>query len=193
MFKSEIRILGFDDSPFKRSDKRVAVIGVIYRGGNYLDVVLKTEVSVDGLDATGKLVTLLNSSRQKPQLKVLMFDGITLGGFNIIDIKKLHKKTGLPIIVINRKHPDIGSVKSALENNFPDFKKRWRMILNAGKIKICELRNLKKMYYQTIGLEDEEAEDVIRLSSTHGDVPEPLRVAHLIASAIIKGESSGRA
>ena len=193
MFKPEIRILGFDDSPFKRTDKGVAVIGVIYRGGSFLDVVLKTDVQVDGLDATEKLVKLLNGSRHKPQLKVLMFDGIAFGGFNIIDIKELYGRTGLPIIVVNRKYPDIKSVKEALKNNFKDFRKRWKMILNAGNMKTCELRNLKKAYYQTIGLEDEEAEDIIRLSSTHGDIPEPLRVAHLIAAAIIKGESSGRA
>ncbi len=193
MFKLEIRILGFDDSPFKRKDKKVAVIGVIYRGGSFLDVVLKTEVEVDGLNATEKLIKLINRSRHKPQLKVLMFDGITVGGFNVIDIKELYEKTGLPIIVINRKHPNLDSVEKALENNFKDYEKRWDMILNAGKIKVCELKNLKKVYYQTIGLGDEEAEDIIRLSSTHGDIPEPLRVAHLIATAIIKGESSGRA
>ncbi|MBU5537207.1 MAG: DUF99 family protein [Candidatus Aenigmatarchaeota archaeon] len=193
MFKPEIRILGFDDAPFKRTDKKVDVIGVIYRGGSFLDVVLKTEVSVDGLDATERLIKLINNSRHKPQLKVLMFDGITLGGFNIIDVKQLYRKVNLPIIVINRKHPNLESVKYALKNNFADFGKRWKMILNAGKIKICELRDSKKVYYQAVGLEDEDAEEVIRLSSTHGDIPEPLRVAHLIATAIVKGESSGRA
>ncbi|MEK6909672.1 MAG: DUF99 family protein [Candidatus Aenigmatarchaeota archaeon] len=193
MFKPEIRILGFDDSPFKRTDKKVNVIGVIYRGGSFLDVVLKTEVDVDGLDATEKLIKVLNKSRHKPQLKVLMFDGIAFGGFNIIDIKKLHKKTDLPIIVTNRKHPDLDSVKKALENNFKDFKKRWTMILNAGKIKVCNLKNGKQVYYQAVGMEDEEAEEIIQLSSTHSDIPEPLRVAHLIAAALVKGESSGRA
>ena len=193
MFKAEIRILGFDDSPFKRTDKKVAVIGVIYRGGSFLDVVLKTEVTVDGLDATQKLTKLINSSRHKPQLKVLMFDGITVGGFNIIDIEKMYKQTGLPVIIVNRKHPNLDSVQEALKNNFKDFNERWNMILNAGKIKVCNLENGKKVYYQTIGMEDEEAEEIIRLSSTHSDIPEPLRVAHLIATAIIKGESSGRA
>jgi len=193
MFKPEIRILGFDDSPFKRTDKKVNVIGVIYRGGSFLDVVLKTEVGVDGLDATEKLIKLLNKSRHKPQLKVLMFDGIAFGGFNIIDVKKLYKKTNLPVIVINRKHPDLDSVNKALENNFKDSKKRWQMILNAGKIKVCNLKNGKKVYYQAVGMEDEEAEEIIQLSSTHSDIPEPLRVAHLIAGAIVKGESSGRA
>lgn len=193
MFKTEIRILGFDDSPFKRSDKKVAVIGVIYRGGSFLDVVLKAEVAVDGLDATEKLIKLLNKSRHKPQLKALMFDGIAFGGFNVIDVKKLYEKTDLPVIVINRSHPDLDSVKKALENNFKDSKKRWQMILNAGKIKVCNLKNGKKVYYQAVGMEDEEAEEIIQLSSTHSDIPEPLRVAHLIAGAIAKGESRGRA
>ncbi len=193
MFKTEVRILGFDDSPFKREDKKVSVIGVIYRGGNYLDVVLKTDVQVDGLDATEKLVELINSSRHKPQLKILMFDGITLGGFNVIDIADLNERTGLPVIVINRKLPNIDSVKDALEKNFSDFEERWKMISNAGKIKVCELKDEKKIYYQVIGMADKEAEEVIRLSSTHSNIPEPLRIAHLIAGALVKGESGGRA
>lgn len=192
MFKPEIRILGFDDAPFTSSDPTVPVIGVIYRGGNYLDVVLKTEVKVDGLDATEKIANLINSSRHKPQLKVLMFDGITLGGFNLVDVKDLYKKTGLPVIAINRKLPNLKDVQKALRN-FKDYKKRWKIVMRAGKIKVCNLKDGKKAYYQAIGLTDEEAEEVIHLSTTHSQIPEPLRVAHLIATAIVKGESGGRA
>jgi endonuclease V-like protein UPF0215 family len=192
MFKPEIRILGFDDGPFSSQDVSVPVIGVIYRGGNYLDVVLKTEVKVDGLDSTKKIANLINSSRHKPQLKLLMFDGITLGGFNIVDIKDLNKKTNLPVIAINRKLPNLEDVQKALKN-FKDYKKRWKIVMNAGKIKVCNLKDDKKVYYQVIGLNDEDAEDAIKLSTTHSQIPEPLRVAHLIATAIVKGESEGRA
>lgn len=193
MLKSEIRILGFDDSPFESKSKGlVPVVGVIYRGGKFPDGILKTEVKIDGLDATEKIAKLINSSRHKQQLKVVMFDGITLGGFNIVDIKVLNKKTGLPVIVINRKEPNLKEVKLALKN-FKDFKKRWKMIENAGKVKEFILRNGKKVFYQAVGLEDEEVEEVIELSTTHSQIPEALRVAHLIATAIVKGESFGRA
>ncbi len=192
MFKPEIRILGFDDSPFDANDKTVDVVGVVYRGGNFLDGVLKTDVEVDGLNATEKLINLVNSTRHKQQLKVLMTDGITLGGFNIIDVKQLSEKTHLPVIVVNRKHPNIKDVEKALKN-FKDYKKRWKMILKAGEIKICSLINDKKVYYQSIGLSDEDTEEIIQLSCTHSQIPEPLRVAHLIATAMVKGESSGRA
>lgn len=192
MLKSEIRILGFDDGPFEpRSNSLVPVVGLVFRGGKFLDGALKTEVKVDGNEATDKIIKLINSSRHKQQLKVIMFDGITVAGFNMIDIKKINEKTKLPIIVINRKVPDLDKVKKALKR-FDDFEERWQSTLNAGKIKEFRVKN-KKVYYQSIGLEDEEAKEIIALSSTRSFIPEPLRVAHIIATAIVKGESGGRA
>ena len=213
MFKSEIRILGFDDAAFEFEDKKknksrpvlakrkVPVIGVIFRGGNFLDGALRTDVTIDGLDATDRLTELINKTRHKRQIRVIMFDGITLGGFNIIDIQRLHKETGLPVIVFNRKMPDLKRVKKALKN-FKDYRKRWVLIERAGKVKDCKimpsrlpnrLKEAKKVYYQSFGLTDEETEEIIALSCTHGHIPEPLRAAHIIATAIVKGESSGRA
>jgi endonuclease V-like protein UPF0215 family len=192
MVKEEIRILGIDDGPFTKDDKEVIVIGVVYRGGEFIDGLLRTFVEIDGLDATEKLAKMINSSRHKQQLKVIMLDGITLGGFNVVDVKKLYSETKIPIIVINRKVPDLKSIKTALEKNFEDFEKRWRMILNAGKIKELKLEKFS-LYYQNIGLEDEEAEEVILTSMKHAQIPEPLRVAHLIATGIVKGESEGHA
>ena len=192
MLKPEIRILGFDDGAFvPRSNASVIVIGVIFRGGNFLDGALKTEVTIDGRDATEKLIKLINFTRHKQQLKVIMFDGVTLGGFNIVDIKKLHRETGLPVIIINRKLPDLKKVKNALKN-FDDFKERWKIILNAGKLKECGIKD-KKIYYQSVGLSDEETREIINLSSTRSYIPEPLRIAHIIATAVVKVESGGRA
>jgi len=193
MLKSEIRILGFDDGAFEaKSSQPVPVIGVIYRGGKILDGALKTEVAVDGTEATEKLVKLINSTRHKQQLKVIMFDGITVAGFNMIDIKEIHEKTNIPVIVINRKMPDLKSVKNALKR-FDDFENRWKTVEDAGEIKECYVKDFKKVYFQHIGMDEETAKEVIKLSSTRGFIPEPLRVAHLIATAVVKGESYGRA
>ena len=205
MFKSEIRILGFDDAAFEDDMKRrtprkqanktktlVPVIGVIFRGGSFLDGALRTDVTIDGLDSTENLAKLINNTRHKRQLRVIMLDGITFGGFNIVDIQRLRDETGLPVIVFNRKMPDLPRVQKALKN-FDDYEKRWALIEKAGEVKDCNLKTGKGVYYQAVGLSDKEAEEVIRLSSTHGQIPEPLRVAHLIATAIVKGESAGRA
>jgi len=204
--KPEIRILGFDDGAFvPKSKNSVPVIGVIFRGGKFLDGAVKTDVMVDGMDATEKIVKLINSTRHKQQLKVIMLDGITVAGFNVIDIKQLHEKTGIPIIVINRKMPDIKKVEAALKN-LDNFAERWQAIENAGEIKQAVVNmsdrsmsdvgvdvEQRKIYFQAVGLDDMKAREIIRISTTHSYIPEPLRVAHLIAEAVTKGESGGRA
>ena len=192
MLKEEIRILGFDDGPFNSKHGFVPVVGVVFRGGKFFDGVLKTEVEIDGLDATEKIVNLINSSRHKQQLKIVMFDGITLGGFNVVDIKQVNESTGLPVIVVNRKHPNMEKVKKALKN-FEDFEVRWKIIKNAGKISEAEIRRGVKVYYQSVGIDKNTAEEAIIMTCTHSQIPEPLRVAHLIATAFVKGESGGRA
>jgi len=193
MLKSEIRILGFDDGAFQpHISSEVPVIGVIFRGGKFLDGALRTDITVDGMDATDKIVKLINSTRHKKQLKVLMFDGITLGGFNIVDIKKVHEETRIPVIVINRKHPDLKKVKEALKN-FDDFEERWKIILNAGEIKKMRIKGTKDIFYQSYGLTDKQTQEIIELSTTRSFIPEPLRVAHLIVTAVVRGESYGRA
>jgi len=191
--KKEIRILGFDDGPFiPRSKGKVPVIGVVFRGGNFLDGILKTDVSIDGIDATDILTGIINKSRHKKQLRVIMLKGITIGGFNIIDISRLNEKTGLPVIVVNRRMPNLNDIKNALKN-FADFEARWECIQYAGKIYKMKIEKNKNIYFQFKGLQKEEAKRIIKLSCTRSLIPEPLRVAHLIASALVKGESEGRA
>jgi endonuclease V-like protein UPF0215 family len=193
IIKREIRIAGFDDAPFiPRSKGKVPVVGVVFRGGEFLDGVYKTDVEIDGMDATKVLIKLINKSKHKEQLRVVMFNGITIGGFNMINISKLWEKTGLPVIAINRREPNLKKIRTALRK-FDDFEKRWNCIEEAGRIHRMKIEKNKNIYYQFKGLKQTEAESIIRLSCTRSQIPEPLRVAHLIASALVKGESGGRA
>lgn len=190
--KEEVRILGIDDGPFEKKHKKVLVVGTIFRGGEFLDGLLSTKVTVDGLDSTKKLIEMINKSRHKKQLKVIMIDGLTLGGFNVVDVQTLYEKTSLPVIVINRKYPDLHSIKSALIKHFEDWDLRWKIILKAGKVKKLGMEKFS-IFYQNVGIEDEEAQEIIILSIKRAQIPEPLRIAHIIASGIVKGESEGHA
>ena len=82
--KREIRILGIDDSALL--DEKVMIVGVVFRGGDWIDGVLRSDITRDGLDATDVICSMIKESKHYGQLRVLMLDGITYGGFNIIDI-----------------------------------------------------------------------------------------------------------
>ena len=102
------------------------------------------------------------------------------------------KKLESPIIVIMRAYPHFEKIKSAL-TNFPDYEKRWKIIQKAGKIEEIILKNKSTIYIQKKGISLKSAEKILRLTSIRSNIPEPLRVAHLIATGISLGESRGKA
>ena len=195
--KREIRIIGFDDSPFEKfnNKKNTVVIGVITRGGLYFEGLLSTKVRVDGFNSTKKIVEAINKSKFKTQLQAVMIDGISLGGFNIIDVEEFYKKTNIPILLIMRREPNFKEFFKAIKHTTRP-KLRRQLAEKAGKVNKVYVKNSNVkgfVYYQRFGCENEFAEKVIRLATTRSLVPEPLRIAHLIASGIKEGESRGRA
>jgi hypothetical protein len=191
--KNEVRILGIDDAPFtlRGQDKKVMIIGTIFRGGSWLDGVLKSEVEIDGTDATKKIISMVKKTKHK-DLRVIMLDGLTFGGFNLVDIEEIFKKTSLPVIVIIRRMPDFNKIEKALEN-LDKKDKRWKCVEKAGIPKKVETKSGKFIYIQNFGINFEDAEEIVKLSATRSLIPEPIRVAHLIASGVVLGESRGAA
>lgn len=183
--KPEIRILGVDDGKFvPRSKSQVPVVGVVFRGGYWLEGVMSTTVTVDGFDATTKISRMVAYSPHYKQLRVIMLHGVTFGGFNVVDIKELNAETGLPVVVITQKQPCLSKVRVALEN-LPCSGERWQAILNAGEIVAMKAkRGKQQVYVEVAGVTKETAQEVITLTSTRGNMPEALRVAHLVASGI---------
>jgi hypothetical protein len=192
--KPEIRILGVDDGPFEpRSKGEVPLVGAVFRGGRWLEGVLKTHIEQDGTDATERLIEMVNRSRHRGQLRVLMVDGATFAGFNVLDAKEVFRKTGLPVIVISRELPDMADIRKALKH-LPGWRDRWKILRGLGKIYPVRTKSHgAPIYMQLIGIKRTDAESMVKISSTRSLVPEPLRVAHLIATAIVRGESYGRA
>ena len=191
IIKQEIRILGVDDSPFPSHTKdEVLLVGTVFRAGNWLDGVLSTYIHGDGTDATKKIIDMVKNSRNLGQLGVIMLDGITFGGFNLVNIRQIFESTGVPVIVIMRRPPNFDRIKKALQR-FEDFEDRWGNVLEAGEV--YRVDNPELVYMQIHGIEREDAEDIVKLSTTRSAIPEPLRVAHIIAAGIIDGESKGSA
>ena len=189
MVKKEIRVIGIDDSPFykfKAPNEKVLVVVVIMRGGLYVDGILSTKVNVDGNDATDKLIRIINQCKFKPQLQCIFLDGIAVAGFNVIDIKKLNKKTKIPVVVVIRTNPDIDKIKETLIKI--KQKNKIKLIEKAGKV-----IQINKIFVQLVGIDLKKARGILDIVCTRSLLPEPLRLAHIIAAGIVVGESKGRA
>lgn len=179
-------VIGFDDAPFPRRHRgEVTVVGAVFAGSRF-DGVVVGEIQKDGFDAAEKLEKLISASKFRDHAQLIMLQGITLGGFNVVDVFYLHRRLALPVLVVSRKQPDMPSVKKALISHIPEGKEKWALIEKLGP-----MERVGKVHVQRAGLTFNQAASVIEQFSIHSHIPEPLRAAHLIASAIAEGQSRG--
>ncbi len=189
--KPHVRVLGIDDGPFSFGDARAPLVGAVVRLPNYVEGLMVRSVGVDGTDANDRIVEMLASSRYRDGLKLAMLDGAALGGFNVVDIGELAERTGVPFATVTRDPPDMAKIEKALKANFDDWKERLA-VLKRHKLRELDTGH-KPLFAACAGIDFAEASEIIRASVVRGALPEPLRIAHLIAAAFAKGESRGRA
>jgi len=176
------RVVGIDDS---FSKDFCCLVGCVMSGRN-VEGFMYEEISVDGLDSTEKIVKMLRRSKFFSQLKCVFLSGITFGGFNVADIGEINGKTGIPVVVVMSRMPKIEEFQSALKN-LDNFEQRLAIVERAG-----EIYRHESLYLQLAGLSLEEAKKFIEANIWRGKIPEVLRIAHLVASAIVHGESKSR-
>jgi endonuclease V-like protein UPF0215 family len=185
--KPEIRVVGIDDGAFvPRTKGTVNVVGVVYRGGCWFEGVMRTEITIDGMDATEKIAEMIENSPYYGEIRVAVLDGVTFAGFNVVDIRELSRRVDLPVISVVREKPDLEEIRSALKN-LPDFEVRWRAMENAGKLFEVETRREENpVYIHMAGILLDDAKKIMKKTSTRSLIPEALRVAHIIASGLTR-------
>jgi endonuclease V-like protein UPF0215 family len=180
-------VVGFDDSPFPLEHRGdVRVVGAVC-ARTRLDGVLATSVRRDGSNATDKLVEIVRSSRFCDHIRAVLLQGIALAGFNVVDLDRLSAELEVPVLVVVRKQPRLQMVKDALLDRTHNGAEKWSLIEKHGP---CE--KLGVLWVQRVGLTAAEATELLAATTSHGNIPEPLRLAHIIAGGVERGASRGR-
>lgn len=185
--KRTIRAIGFDDAPFvRRTSEPVAVAGVVCAGTRFEGMVW-TQVQPDGWDATDTLSKTLLRSKFLPQVHVVLLDGISLAGFNVIDLPLLAKQIERPCVSIMRRLPRMSAIDYAIRR-LPEAERRLEILSHAGFI-----HAYPPFYFQVCGAAPDVTAAALHQLTDRGHVPEALRLAHLITAAVVKGESGRQA
>ncbi len=181
-------VIGVDDGPFARAHRGdVPIVGAITTRVR-LDGVLVDRVRRDGANATDRVAAMIRRSPFLEHVQLVMLNGIALAGFNVVDLARLYAMLGLPVLVVARKQPDLRAIERALRTRVSGGARKWRLIEAAGPMEPVE-----GVWVQRAGLSLEESARVLRDTRVQGVIPEPLRLAHLIAGALVRGVSHGGA
>lgn len=163
------------------------VVGVAVSGAR-VDGVISTRVRRDGANATDALSKMIRASQFFAHLHAVMMQGIAVAGFNVVDIHRLAEELDKPVLVMARRPPDMAAIRRALLTRVRGGAAKWKLIEKAGPMEPAS-----GVLVQRAGLDREEAAALLAAFRQTGNVPEPLRLAHLIAGGVTTGRSRGRA
>lgn len=163
--KAETRVIGIDDGTTRL--RRRVVVGVVFRGSLWLDGVVAKVIDVTAASAGRRLARMVTESKFCNELRVAMLHGAMLSSMKATGLMEFSVATRLPTIAIlqGRQIQIVGQI-----------------LRRARKATHCRLQ--KDMSALGIGLTAEKAVEILRLTSRRDVMPEPLRVAGLIASAV---------
>jgi endonuclease V-like protein UPF0215 family len=172
LFNKDARIFAFDDSPFSRKDKFASIIGVIMRKDMYIESIVRKKIRVDGLDVTDTVLEILKEKGSG--IKLVMTQGTTFGGFNVLNVRKIFEETKIPVVNVVDHEPDMLSIKMALKKYFDDWEERYSILIGS-------FNHFDSLFIQSIGIRPEMAYKFIKQMTVNGTLPEPLRIADLVA------------
>jgi uncharacterized protein len=181
-------VIGFDDAPFPHAHSGdVLLVGAVF-SRTRLDGVLSSKVRRDGANSTERMIAMISGSQFARHVRAVLLQGIAVAGFNVVDVHALHDALRVPIVVVARRRPDFNAIKTALFARVPAAARKWALIQGAGPLDpACGV------LVQRVGIELEATKALLRATTLHGNLPEALRVAHLIAGGVTTGKSRGRA
>jgi endonuclease V-like protein UPF0215 family len=180
-------VLGIDDAPFsKRQREPVPIVAVMMEGCDLVEGVAFSSFPVDGEGATDFLVGWVGGLRLRTSLQALVLGRITIAGLGVVDVPLLAERLRTPVLVATRRRPDDVDLVKAL-----------RAARLSGRIPLVErapraARVAEGFYLGCAGIGAAAAEAIARGTLRKARLPEPLRIAHLIGSALVKGASRGR-
>jgi len=173
---------GFSRAPLNRGIQRALLVCVLLQGTR-IENFLAGMVTVDGLDASEKLAGMLRDIT----FDAVMLAGVSFAGFNLIDPVVIFEEFGKPVVVVSRTRPDNLAVKGALFRHFEDWQIRWRIFEKLGPIyEVVSMPSEPPLYVEVIGADLNWASDLIRALTICSRVPEPIRVARLIAHGLTR-------
>jgi hypothetical protein len=182
--KKGIRVLGIAES-FRRDYEKSVLAGIVMRSDFIIDGAAFDMITVGGMDATEGVLRIFESIR-RDDINMIMLNGCVISWFNIIDIKEVYKRLQIPLICVT--YEESGGLEEHIAKYFEAHERDSRIeaYKRLGDRVSVELQDGFEVLIRFLGIEKPEADAVLKKFVVQGKVPEPLRVAKIVARATLR-------
>jgi endonuclease V-like protein UPF0215 family len=184
--KKGLRVLGIAESFRGRTASTLA--GVVMRKDLRIDGVAVSRLSVGGMDATDAVLRILRSLRRR-DINAVLVSGAVIAWYNILDPARIHGESGLPVIVVTYEESE--GLEEDLRHHFPEDTDRMEAYRKLGDRTPLNLPTGYRAFLRAWGMEQADAARLCTDFTIDGKVPEPCRVARLVARAAMQEYGPG--
>jgi endonuclease V-like protein UPF0215 family len=177
--KKGIRALGISES-FRPGAPKSTLAGVVMRTDLVVDGFVLGTATVGGDDATSSVMKMYRALRRQ-DLNIIMLNGCVISRYNIIDLDEVARRAALPLLCLT--YNESGGIEEAIKRNFADPAERLERYKRLGERSAITLRTGQRVYVRNVGIGDADAKRVLESFVLQGGIPEPVRVAKLLARA----------
>ena len=178
--KSGLRGLGIAES-FKYGDSTSRLAGVVIRRDFIVDGFVFGKCTIGGDDATDAILDMY-CRLDRDDVNYIIISGLIISMYNFINIKKIWEVTKIPVIAVT--YEESLGIEGAIRHHFPNScEKKLAEYYKLDKRKEMTLRTGHKLYFRHEGCLLEETVKFLDTLTLQGSIPEPVRVAQLLARA----------
>ena len=183
--KRGIRVLGIAES-FKKTSICSTLAGIVMRRDLIIDGMTFGTATIEGNDSTQNILSMYRSLKRN-DINCIIIDGLVISMYNIIDGKEIHESTDIPVIAVTFK--DSEGLDGAINHHFPKCSKtKLEQYHKLGQRDKILLKTGKNLFIRYWGISLKEASAIVNSFTLQGSIPEPIRIAKIVARAYMQNK-----
>jgi len=181
--KKAIRVLGVAES-FRKNSVQSVLAGIVLRSDLVLDGIALGHLAVSGEDATNVVISLYKKLRRN-DINALMISGSVLSLYNIVEIEKVYSEVALPVLALSFSE-STADLEANISSRFSSTvsERKIKQLRKLGKAAKIELKTGYRVFVRSEGISQANCKKLLDRVTLQGSIPEPIRVARLIAKAV---------
>jgi len=171
---------------FSQDSKKSVLAGIVMSTDLVIDGFVLGHSTIGGDDATDSILSMYEKL-DRPDVSFLLLSGIVISLYNIVNVKRISEKIGLPVIGVTYKDSD--GIEEAIKHHFPEsYESKLAEYSGLGSREKITLHTSHDLYIRNEGCTVAEATQLLNRLTLHGSFPEPLRIAQMLANTLLKAK-----
>lgn len=181
--KKGLRGLAIAES-FKENSKSSTLAGVVMRRDFIIDGFVFGHTTIEGNDATDSILKM-HQKLNRDDISFVMISGLIISMYNIVNIKKIWERLKIPIIGVT--YEDSKGIEDAIRYHFPEsYQSKIEEYHQLGQRTKIMLHTGHHLHLRIEGCTIQETTRLLDAFTVQGAIPEPLRIAHMLARVLLQ-------